>query len=41
MAVVTWFAVGHYGSPTSVDALNTFQAVLASDASGRSFVTLW
>lgn len=36
---VTWFAVGRYNS--KVDALNTFQAALASDAAGRSFVTLW
>ena len=35
---VTWFAVGRYNS--KVDALNTFQAVLASDGAGRSFVTL-
>lgn len=37
-AVITWFAVAYN---TAVDRLNTFQAALAADASGRSFVTLW
>lgn len=39
VAVFTWFAVGRYN--TRSDLLNTFQAVLASDAAtARSFVTL-
>jgi hypothetical protein len=45
VAVVTWFAVGYYASGASpnaaADKLNTFQATLASDGSGRSFVTMW
>ena len=45
LAVVTWFAVSHHydnrGGKTKTDKLNTFQAALASDTSGRSFVTLW
>ena len=43
LAVITWFGVGR-STPNSTDQssmLNTFQAVLASDSTGRSFVTLW
>lgn len=35
--VVTWFANAPYGN---AGYLNTYQAVLASDATGRSFVTM-
>lgn len=38
MAVVTWFGVAARGRGSV--ALNTFQAALAADAAGRSFVTL-
>lgn len=42
LAVVTWFRVQVYpeggSSPSAVD---TFQATLASEDSGRSFVTFW
>ena len=36
VAVFTWFAVGRYKK--RIDLLDTFQAVLGNDASGRSFV---
>lgn len=39
VAVFTWFAVGP--SSNRSDVLDTFQATLASDVGGRSFVTLW
>jgi alpha-tectorin len=38
LAVITYFAIGRYSTLT--DFLDTFQAVLASDGVGRSFVTL-
>jgi hypothetical protein len=41
LAAITWYAVGYYSAGSAVDKLNTYQAVLAADAMGRSFVTMW